>query len=114
MKKLKVLIISVFTAAYSIFLSVGGVCALHLFGNALAEAMFHDNIKYPRFIPFCFVTGLLCFVAIAVIIAFNVKFSEKLGYTRLVWWLQFISALVLVFFEMKAWEIFFEYLQKTF
>ena len=109
MKKLKALIISVFTVAYSIFLSVGGVCALHLFGNALAEAMFHDNIKYPRFIPFCLAVVFLALCALSLLFFFNNKETQKLNYTKKTWALQTALTIAVAIAQSPLWVMLIEF-----
>ena len=106
---------SLFTLAYSFFLSLGLTCLLNLLGIAFSLSLDKGAaLSYPRFIPFCLVTGFFCIAFIVILVIFNVKFSKKLRYTNFVWFFQFISAFAISFFAMKPWEIFFDYLQKTF
>ena len=114
-KMINIVLYFLFSLAYSIFLSLGLTCLLRLFGMALALSLDGGIFSsYPRFIPFCIVLAFLCVVAIVFLIIFNVKVSEKLNYTKFVWCVQFISSFIIAFFTMRAWEIFFDYLQKTF
>ena len=114
-KMLNIVFYFLFSLAYSIFLSLGLTCLLRLFGMALALSLDGGIFSsYPRFIPFCIVLAFLCIIAIIFIVIFNVKVSEKLNYTKFVWCVQFISSFIIAFFTMRAWEIFFDYLQKTF
>ena len=43
----------------------------------------------------------------------NIKFSEKLNFTKTIWIFEYIFALVLSIPMIKLWEMLFDFLQKT-
>lgn len=118
MKKtnLKALLYLFFTIAYATLLSIGMACLLNLFGIALAISLDGGSVvnQYPRFIPFCFVVGLLAFVALILLLVLNIKTSEKFDYTKKIWCAQSIGAFIISIPMTKFWEMLFDFMQKAF
>ena len=71
---------------YVLFLSLGMEALLQFFGVGFHISL--DNLPnpYPRYTPFCLAVGLFATLMLGVITFFNVKYSEKLGYTKR-WWI---------------------------
>ena len=70
--------------------------------------------QYPRFIPFCFLGGIIALLALIVIFIINFKLSEKLELTPIIWSVQYILAFALSFLMVSIWIRIFEFLQNTF
>lgn len=102
-----------FIIAYAAFLGLGLECLLQLLGSAMAISIDGPE-QYPVFLPFCFIVGLLALAAIAVLLILNIKVSERLDYTKRVWGVQIISAVIISVPMIKLWEILFDILQKVF
>jgi len=114
-KTVRVSILFLISILYAIFISLGLSCLLNLFGIAFALSLDGGVASsYPRFIPFCIAVGFVSLVAIILLIIFNVKYSERLGYTRLTFLLQFFISVFTSFFMIKLWELLFDFLHKVF
>ena len=51
--------VSIFAAAYALFLSLGLTCLLNLAGIIFASAIDGGMIyEYPRFVSFCYIIGV--------------------------------------------------------
>ena len=70
--------------------------------------------SYPRFVPFCRITGVASLVAATLLVVLNVKIDPKLEYTDKTWKFQAIAAAAMLLPLVKFWEIAFDFLQKTF
>ena len=116
MKKLSFLTISLFTLANAVFLGLGMECLLQLAGIAFAVSLDGRAVtaQYPRFIPFCVILGFVALIGVSCMLFFNIRISEKLKFTKLVWYVQYISAFVLSIPMIKLWEMLFDILETTF
>ena len=105
-----------FIVAYATFLSIGFECLLNLLGMAMAISLDGPPVtkQYPRFIPFCFFVGFFALASIIVTFILNLKASEKLGFTKKIWWMEMVISFVVSIPMIKPWEMLFEFLQKTF
>lgn len=114
-KGLNFIFYAFFTLVYGGAFSLGMTCLGHLLGIAMAMALDGESVirQYPRFIPFCIILGALCLIALIALAVLNVKFSEKLNYTKPVWIIQFVCAAVLSVPMMKIWSMTFDFLRKT-
>ena len=70
-------------------------------------------VKYPRFIPFCIVLGIVALLGLVAMLVLNIKISEKLNFTKTIWIFGYALALVLSIPMIKIWEMLFEFLQKV-
>ena len=116
MRKTSFIILPIFILANAAFLSLGTECLLNLLGFSMAISLDGKSVieQYPRFIPFCAVLGIFALLGVISILFGNIKISEKLKFTKLIWYFQYIFALVLSIPMIKLWEMLFEFLQKTF
>ena len=105
-----------FLIAYATFLSIGFECMLNLLGMNVAISLDGPSVtkQYPRFIPFCFIVGIFALASIIVTFILNLKASEKLGFTKKIWWMEMVISFVVSIPMIKPWEMLFEFLQKTF
>ena len=105
-----------FIVAYATFLSIGFECMLNLLGMSVAISLDGPPVteQYPRFIPFCFIVGIFALASIIVTFILNLKASEKLGFTKKIWWMEMVISFVVSIPMIKPWEMLFEFLQKTF
>ena len=112
----KFVLYSLFTALYACSFSLGMACLLQLLGVALGVALDGRAVirQYPRLIPFCFIVGIVCLIALAVLAFLNAKFSKRLDYTARVWIIQFVCAFAASIPMIMLWERLFEFLQKVF
>ena len=101
---------------YAIFLSIGFECMLNLLGMSVALSLDGPPVtkQYPRFIPFCSIVGIFALTSIIVTFILNLKASEKLGFTKKIWWMEIVISFVVSIPMIKPWEMLFEFLQKTF
>ena len=106
----------IFVIACATFLSIGLECLLNLLGLSMAISLDGAAVtkQYPRFIPFCVIVGLGALVLLIATFVLNLKKSEKYGLTKELWWIQSIFSIVISFPMVKAWELLFEFLQRTF
>ena len=114
MKKSIFIILPTFALGNAIFLSLGMTCLLNLLSFSVVISLDDSAIKYPRFIPFCIVLGIVALLGVIFLLLGNIKISEKLKFTKWIWYFQYIFALVLAIPMMKLWEILFDFLHKTF
>lgn len=110
MKKTAYIILSIFTNA--MFLSLGIECLLNLLSLSMAISL-DSALSYPRFIPFCIVLGIVALLGLIAMLILNIKVSERFSYTKSVWLVQYILALILSIPMIKLWEILFEFLQRS-
>ena len=110
MKKIPYIILSIL--ANAALFSLGIECLLHLLSLSMAISL--DSVaKYPRFIPFCIVLGIVALLGFVVMFVLNIKASEKLSFTKTIWIFEYTLALVLSIPMIKIWEMLFEFLQKA-
>ena len=110
MKKIPYIILSIL--ANAALFSLGIECLLHLLSLSMAISL--DSVaKYPRFIPFCIVLGIVALLGFVVMFVLNIKASEKLNFTKTIWIFEYTLALVLSIPMIKIWEMLFEFLQKS-
>ena len=104
-----------FAVGYATFLSIGFECWLNLLGMSMAISLDGASVtkQYPRFIPFCLIVGIFALASIVVTFIFNLKASEKFGFTKKLWRMQMIIAVVISVPMIKPWEMLFEFLQKV-
>ena len=111
----KTLLLSLFTAVYAIFFSLGMACSWNLLGIALAFGMDGWRVieQYPRFLPFCVITGLLSLIAIIAAFILNIKVSKKLSFSKMAWTAELFCAFAVSFPLAIQWIWLFAFLQKT-
>lgn len=110
MKKTAYMIISIL--ANATFLSLGIESLLNLLSLSVAISL-DSAERYPRFIPFCIVIGIVALLGLVAILVLNIKVSEKLGFTSSVWLFEYVVSFALSIPMIKIWEILFEFLQKN-
>ena len=110
MKKSICVILFVLVTAAS--LSLGIECLLNLLSISMAISL-DSVVKYPRFIPFCIVLGIVALLGLVAMLVLNIKISEKLNFTKTIWIFEYSLALVLSIPMIKIWETLFEFLQKA-
>ena len=112
----KTLVALSFTAVYAVFLSLGFMCLLKLFGIYIAAMMFEISIlgEYPRLIPFCVIVGFIALISLIALFVLNLKVAEKLEFSKGIWWIEMASATILSLLLVIPWGMLFEYLQKFF
>ena len=110
MKKSICVILSIL--ANAALFSLGIECLLNLLSLSMAISL-DSVVKYPRFIPFCIVLGIVALLGLVVMFVLNIKASEKLNFTKTIWIFEYALALVLSIPMIKIWEILFDLLQKT-
>ena len=99
--------------ANAAFLSLGIESLLNLLSLSMAVSLDSD-LKYPRFIPFCIVLGIVALLGLIAMLILNIKVSEKREFTKTIWVIQYIFTFVLSIPIIKLWEMLFDFLQKTF
>lgn len=105
-----------FTLAGAVLLSLFCECLICFLGFAMAAAWDGDPGAgaYPRFLPFCVVTGLVSAGALAALIVIYAFKSEALGYNKSTWVWQTACCLALSLPLIKLWETVFRLLQELF
>lgn len=103
-----------FAAAYAVTLSLGFECLLSLMGFVFTVSGIDGAAtdRYPGFIAFCIIAGIVSVLLIALIFALNLRVSGRLKYNKLIWWAQMIAAFVLAFCLVKPWENLFVFLME--
>ena len=112
MKKTALIILPLSIFANALLLGLGAECLLNLL--SISVSISFSAVRYPRFIPFCFVLGIIALLGAIAILMLNIKASEKFRFTRSVWIFEYILAFVLSIPMIKLWGILFDFLQKTF
>ena len=111
----KAVIVLGFSLAYGILFSLGSSCMLNLLGIGMALSLDGGILnQYPRFIPFCMLVCLLTLAAIVILFIYQFYAAEKLGFTKRMWYVQFLSAVVIAIPMMELWERLFVFLRATF
>ena len=79
-----------FAVAYAIILSIGFECLLILLGSSFGVSLDSATAieRYPKFILFCMIVGILALVALTALFIFNLKASDKFGLCKKLWWVQ--------------------------
>ena len=113
LKGIRYLLVSACVAANAIFLGLGLECLLNLLGYAMSLTL-DSNPRYPRFIPFCLIMGILALVGIVCVFIVNIKLSDKFSFTKKIWCFQYVFALVLSVPMIKVWEMLFDFLRVVF
>ena len=109
MKKVTYIILSIL--ANAALFSLGIECLLNLLSLSMA-ILLDSVVKYPKFIPFRIVLGIVALLGLIAMLILNVKVSEKLGFTKTIWIFEYVFALVLSLPMIKLWEMLFDFLQK--
>ena len=112
MKKSTVIILPAFTLGNAIFLSLGMTCLLDLLSISVGISL-ETEIEYPRFIPFCIILGIVALLGVIFLLLGNIKISEKLKFTKWIWYVQYIFALILSIPMIELWQMLFDFLQET-
>ena len=110
MKKSICVILSIL--ANAALFSLGIECLLNLLSLSMAISL-DSVVKYPKFIPFCIVLGIVALLGLVAMLVLNIKISEKLNFTKTIWIFEYTLALVLSIPMIKNWETLFEFLQKS-
>ena len=115
-QKVKITVYSLLTIGHACFLSMGMVCLLNLLGLLFSISLDGPPAieQFPRFIPFCFIVGLIALISLIGLVILNVRYSINQNAPRRVPMIQFICALALAVPMMKLWELLFDFLQNTF
>ena len=116
MKNLRAIGLSLpFTAGYAALLGLDMVCLLRLLGAAMAISLDGKAVidQYPRFLPFCILVGILALFFLIGLAFLNALIYQKQAFPRWLGVAQAAASLVLTLPMAKAWEILFDYLQKT-
>ena len=111
MKKSICVILSIL--ANAAFLGLGIECLLNLLGIAMAVSL-DSSLKYPRFIPFCVVFGIVALLGLIAMLIINITASKKLNFKKSVWVFEYIFVLVLALPMTKLWEMLFDFLRNLF
>ena len=111
----KMILAITFALVSAIFLSLALECLLNLLGMAMAISLDGPPVtkQYPRFIPFCLIVGIFALASMIVTFILNLKASEKLRFTKKIWWMEMVISFVVSIPMIKPWEMLFEFLQKT-
>jgi hypothetical protein len=112
MKKSIFIILPAFTLGNATFLSLGMTCLLDLLSISVGISL-DSEIEYPRFIPFCIILGIVALLGVGFLLFGNIKISEKIIFTKWIWYFQYIFAFVLSIPMIKLWQMLFDFLQKT-
>lgn len=112
----KVITVILFILAYTFLISLGLNCALHVLSAAVGGSLDSGSarLQYPRFVPFCYVVGFLCFIAFIFLLFLNYKASEKIKFSATLLVFQFIISFAISLPLIDLWGEFFSYLQKIF
>ena len=112
----KMILAITFAMVFAVFLSLALVCLLNLLGIAMAISLDGSAVteRYPRFIPFCLMVGMLALAVILVAFILNLKASEKFAFTKKLWMNEIVIAFIISIPMIKLWEMMFDFLQKTF
>lgn len=99
--------------ANAAFLGLGMECLLNLLALVMSISL-DGKPSYPRFIPFCIILGIVALLGLSAMLILNIKASEKLGFTKNIWLIQYVFAVVLSIPMIKLWEMLFDFLRKIF
>ena len=94
-----------FIATYAIFLSLGIECLLLLLSKVMA---LFDSSSFSHAEVLCLIVGLLSLIALIATIIIDLKVSERLGFTKKIWWMQIIVGITASIPMVKLWETLFD------
>ena len=94
-----------FIAAFAIFLSLGIECLLLFLSKAMA---LFDSSAFSWLELFFLIVGLLSLIAVIATIIIDFKVSERLGFTKKIWWMQITVGIVASIPMVKLWETLFD------
>lgn len=108
----KIAICSAFTLSYALLLSLGSECLLNLMGAVMSFSLDGKAITelYPRFIPFCICTGVICAAGLIGLAILNFAQYDKIGYTKQIILTQTVCSIALSIPMVKIWEWLFDLL----
>ena len=109
MKKSICVILSIL--ANAALFSLGIECLLNLLSLSMSISL-DSVVKYPKFIPFCIVLGIVALLGLVAMLVLNIKISEKLNFTKTIWIFEYVFVLALSLPMIKLWEMLFDFLQK--
>ncbi len=102
--------VSFFVIVYAVLFSIGAVCLVNVLSAFFSISP--DNTTVPTSVQsfwlFCLAVGFLVLVVFVVVLLLNIRSSQKLEYTKMTWWIQMISAVVIAIPMMKLWELAFK------
>ena len=105
-----------FPVAYALAFSLGVVCLLFWWSIGFSSLL-PDGVpavmRYPRFVPFCFVVGILATLALVVLAVVHFVVSERLSFTKKTVWGQILFAFVLSLPLTELWEMLFRFLRRV-
>ncbi len=78
------------------------------------QCMISTDSRHPRLSVFCTAVGLGCLVVLVGLLLLNWLRAEDWGYTRKMWVLQFLGALVISLPLLELWKLLFRFLMDTF
>ena len=115
-KNHKILFVILFTLVYAVVLSFGIECLFQCIGTVGTLHNIDSNVPDDRQSVFMYwlalIAGILSVVAFVMILMFNYNVSDKLGYHKYIWWMQFIAVAVITFFMVEPWERLFDLLRE--
>ena len=97
-----------FTVAYATFLSLGFICFINMLVLVLVAAAFGGPgvfWEYPRFAPFCLITGFLSLLALISTFVLNLKVAKKIKFRKKTRWLRIIGPILLSIPFTVFWAI---------
>ena len=116
MKNHKILFVILFALVYAVVLSFGIECLFRCIGTIGTVHNIDSNVPEDRqsvvMYWFSFIAGILSVAAFVAILIFNYNVSDKLGYHKYIWWIQFIAVAVITFFMIEPLESIFDFLRE--
>ncbi len=111
----KILFLSFSSVANIFCLSLGFRCLLNLLAVTIAVSPDSEyQIRFPRYIPFLVVMGLIALAGFIAMLIWNLNVSEKYRFTKIAWIAQYGCCVVAALPMITFWEMVFAFLQKTF
>ena len=103
-----------FALIYAVVLSFGIECLFRCIGTVGTVHNVDSNVPADRQFVYMYwlalIAGILSVAAFVMILIFNYNVSDKLGYNKFIWWIQFITVAFVTFFMVEPWERFFDFL----
>jgi zinc transporter ZupT len=116
MKRSNVLSVVLFVLVYAVILSFGIECLFQCIGTIGTIHNIDSNVPEDRqsivMYWLALIAGILSVAAFVAILIFNYNVSDKLGYHKYIWWIQFIAVAVITFFMIEPWERLFDFLRE--
>ena len=116
-KKHKFLFVILFALVYAVVLSFGIECLFRCIGTIGTVHNIDSNVPEDSqsvvMYWLALIAGILSVAAFVVTLMFNYNVSDKLGYNKYIWWIQFIAVAFITFFMVEPWERFFDFLSET-